>query len=285
MRLAAAGESVRSIGEGFRLPFDGGRLLLRERGLWLPALVPVLLSCAAFGAAVALVVTQAGALHELATGWMPALPAPAWYAWLWVGPGRLLLALLGLALFLAMVAMVLVAAYLTASLLAAPFHDWLSQRVERLLTGGLDDRASPGLAGVLGDALRSLREELRRLLFFLAVVGPLALLGFLLPFAQVVTGPAILAFTVFFLPLDYASYTLDRRRLNFAQKRRWLLDRGPLTAGFGGAAFLTCSIPLLNLLAMPVLVVAGTLFALRQEPPVRAGDVSGAAPRGRATSP
>ena len=34
--------SLTSIGTGFRLPFQGARLLLRERGLWGPALVPLL---------------------------------------------------------------------------------------------------------------------------------------------------------------------------------------------------------------------------------------------------
>ena len=36
--------------------------------------------------------------------------------------------------------------------------------------------------------------------------------------------------------------------------------------GYGSAAFLTCLIPGLNLLAMPVLVVGGTLLALRHPP-------------------
>ena len=57
----------------------------------------------------------------------------------------------------------LVAAYLVASILAAPFHDVLSARVERLATGNLDDRSTPGAGGVVRDALRSVREELRRL--------------------------------------------------------------------------------------------------------------------------
>ena len=51
---------------------------------------------------------------------------------------------------------------------------------------------------------------------------------------HLVTAPAILAFTIFFLPLDYASYTLDRRRLGFRDKRRWLLANKGATVGFGG---------------------------------------------------
>ena len=117
--------------------------------------------------------------------------------------------------------------------------------------------------GILRDGLRALREELRRTLFFLSVVVPIAVVGFVVPGAQLVAGPAITAFTVLFLPLDYASYTLDRRRVSFAQKRDWILANKPVMGGFGAAAFLTLAVPGLNFFAMPLLVVGGTLLALR----------------------
>ena len=47
------------------------------------------------------------------------------------------------------------AAYLLASLLAAPFHDVLSRRVEQLVTGDVRDEARPGWRGALGDAAHS----------------------------------------------------------------------------------------------------------------------------------
>jgi uncharacterized protein involved in cysteine biosynthesis len=72
--------------------------------------------------------------------------------------------------------------------------------------------------------------------------------------------------TLLFLPLDYASYTLDRRRVRFRDKRRWILGHGPAMLGFGAGAFLTLLVPGLNFLAMPGLVVSGTLLALRYPP-------------------
>ena len=71
------------------------------------------------------------------------------------------------------------------------------------------------------------------------------------------------------LPLDYASYTLDRRRLTFAEKRQWVFERIPTMVGFGSGAFLVCLVPGFNFVAMPVLVVSGTLLCLAQPP--RAG--------------
>ena len=47
----------------FALPLEGGRLLLRERRLWSLALVSMLLSLAAFAAAITFIVRYAGEIH------------------------------------------------------------------------------------------------------------------------------------------------------------------------------------------------------------------------------
>jgi CysZ protein len=279
--------SLAGVAEGFRLPFEGARLLLRERSLWAPALVPLLLSLAAFAAAVSALAAWAGPLHDWLTSGLPAPEPTSWISWLWVGPARFALALLGALLFAAVAALGLVAAFLAASALAAPFHDALAARVERLFAAGAARAEPAGPFAALRDAARALVEELRRLLFFGSLAAPLALLGLLVPPAQLVTAPLLLGLTLFFLPLDYASYCLDRRGLRFAEKRRRLLAQSGRTLGFGAAAFLACVIPGASLLAMPVLVVAGTLFALREPGSER---VSAPAPApapgaGSATSP
>jgi CysZ protein len=248
---------------GFRLPFEGARLLWRERRLWGPAAVPFALSLLAFTAVFYLIVSHAGALHAFATAWMPELVATRWFQWIWIGPALLLLKLTGAFLFLALAGACVLAAFLLASLLASPFHDALSRRVEEIEAGVVRDDTGDGLVGALREAGRALREEGRRLSFFLAVVGSLLAMGVLVPGAHLVTGPAATAFTVLFLPLDYASYTLDRRRFSFRDKRRWVFGHGAVMVGFGAAAFLTCMVPLLNFAAMPLLVVGGTLLALR----------------------
>jgi CysZ protein len=257
-------QSLAELAAGFRLPWAGARLLLRERRLWAPALVPLLLSIGAFCLTLAGLVAYAGPLHGWLTAWMPAPVAADWLAWLWVGPARLALALLGAALFLAAAALCLVAAFAVASVLASPFHDALAARVERLVARRTTEAAESAPGSLLRDAVRALREELRRMLFVASLALPIAALGLLVPPAQVLTAPALLGLTLFFLPLDYASYSLDRRRYGFREKRRWLLAHAPAALGFGAAAFLACAIPGLNLLAMPLLVVGGTLLALRE---------------------
>ena len=156
--------------------------------------------------------------------------------------------------------------FLIANILASPFLDTLAQRVEAIEMGEVPAEENLGLLGIGAEALRAMREELRKTLFFLAVMGGLAAIGFAIPGAQLLTGPAILGFTVFFLPLDYASYTLDRRHLSFQQKRLWLVSNKPDVVGFGMAACLICAIPVVNFVAMPILFVGGTLLAIRRAP-------------------
>lgn len=255
-----------SVLAGLRLPLEALGLLRRERELWPLAVIPVLLSLVAFGAAVGVVVAYAGELYAWSTAWMPAFEAERWYQWIWLGPARAGLAALGATLFLVIAGAALVLAYLVASVLASPVHDALSARVEQLTTGTLVDSSGPGLVGVLREGGRAAREELRRTLFFLGLTLPLVLAGALLPGAALVTGPVLVGITVFFLPLDYTSYTLDRRRVPFAERWRWLLSHRSVMVGFGTAAFGTFAVPGLNFVAMPVLVVAGTLLALRIGP-------------------
>jgi len=255
-----------SLLDGFQLPLEGGRLLLREKRLCALSAVPIGFSLLAFAAAAWLLIANAGGLYAWATLWLPAPEAASWVAWLWVGPAKAALAILGALIFAMVAGVVLLISFLVANVLASPFLDVLASRVEWIETGAIEEDAASGLIGSGVDVLRALREELRRAVFFLVVVGSLVSLGFLIPGAHLLTGPSIVVFAIFFLPLDYASYTLDRRRYSFRQKRIWLMTNKPAAVGFGGAAFLICWVPGLNFLAMPILVTAGTLLAIRNAP-------------------
>jgi len=255
-----------SLMDGFQLPLEGGRLLLREKRLWAPAVAPIGFSLLAFAAAASVLIAHAGGLYEWVTLWVPTPEAASWYAWLWVGPAKAALAILGAVVFAVVAGLALLISFLAANVLASPFLDVLASRVELIESGVVEEDAPTGLIGTGADVLRSLREELRRALFFLAVVASLALLGFVIPGAHLVTGPAIVGFAIFFLPLDYASYTLDRRRYSFRQKRTWLMANKPVVVGFGCAAFMICWVPGLNILAIPLLVAGGTLLAIRNAP-------------------
>ncbi len=261
--MSGAAPVGREVAAGMALHGEGLRTLARERRLWLPAAVPFVLGMLALGLAALAIASQAGALWGWTAGWLPWPEAGAWYAWLWVGPARAVLAAAGALLFAAACGAVLAAAWILAGALGAPFLDALSRRVETLATGGVQDGSDGGVGGMAREALRAVALELRRGTFFAAVQAGLFLAGVLLPGGALLAPPAMLLFAMLFLPLDYAGYTHDRRRVPFRARRRWILAHRARMLGFGGAAFATLLVPGLNFLAMPGLVVSGTLLALR----------------------
>lgn len=253
--------------EGARLHLEALGLLWREKGLWPLVALPFALSALAFGGVASFVALRASALHAFVSGWLPVLRADAWWEWIWVGPAWLAVETAGWLLFGALALALLVTAFLIASIVASPFLEALSRRVEQRVTGRVRDAEAGGsFAAILRDGGRAAVEETKRTLFFLAVQAAIVLAGVVVPGGQAVAPLALVLVTMLFLPLDHASFALDRWRVPFRSKRRWLRTRASLMLGFGGAAFLICGVPVLNFLAMPLFVTSGTLLALRHPP-------------------
>lgn len=261
-RSGPVGSAVR----GFWLLFEAVSLLRRHRALWVPAAIPVGLSGLALLTSLGLLVEYAGEIYGFAAGRLPVFEAEGWLSWLWVGPAKLAMAMLA-GLFFALVAAVgVVAGLAVANVLASPFLDILSRRVEQIVTGRIEENEGGGVGDLLRDALRAIGNELQRLFFFALVWLALLAVGIALPAGQVVAPPALLLVTLVFLPLDYSGYALDRRRLSFRTRRAWILSNLPTMLGFGTAALLLLWVPGLNLLMLPALVTGGTLLALRWPP-------------------
>lgn len=245
---------------------DGFSLLRSDRSLWRLAVIPLCLAGLALAGATSIVVGQADAIFAGVAGWLPTIDAGAWYSWLWVGPAKLGLWLFASLLFVAASGTLFVLSLLLANLVAAPALDLLSQRVEVVESGRLVESGDGSLGAIAVDIRRSLASEARRLLFLVSVWMGLFGLGIVIPGGQLITSPLMVAFTIAFLPLEYTGHVLDRRRVPFRERRAWLRSQMPRMLGFGAAAFLTLMLPGLNFLVLPVLVVAGTLLAVRYPP-------------------
>ena len=143
-------------------------MLRRERSLWPWALVPFALNLVAFGLAAAAFVANldvvAGPLER-----MLAVATPEhWYGYIAAGPLWLLAALVRLVLLLAFGVAIYFAFTAIGGVIAAPFLDVLSERVERLARGAAPPQA-PGLAAVLQRAGQSVLEEGKRVAFLLGL--------------------------------------------------------------------------------------------------------------------
>jgi uncharacterized protein involved in cysteine biosynthesis len=264
---ASTGSLPAEVGRGLALVPRAWRLLRGERGLWLPAGIPVLITVASVSVAVALAYGHSGEW----LGWMQAeLPWPtagSWYAWLWVGPSRAAIWLVARLWVGMLAAASVVAALLLAALVSSPILDVLSQRVERVTRGtAAGDDETTDASSIVADACGALANEAKRLLFFggawLAITG----VGWVVPFGPLLTPVALVSFAVAFLPLEYAGFALDRRRVGFAERRAWIAEQRASALAFGGCAFAMTWIPGLNFLLLPLLVTAGTLLVLDRPP-------------------
>jgi len=231
------------------------------------AIVPALATAVCASVAIAVVADRAGAWIAFVASLLPQLEAERAIEWLWIGPARLALALARYAIFALLAAGSVAASLLLAALATSPVLDLLSQRVERARVGfaaGDDEAFSAGR--IARDALRSVANEARRLAFFLGVWGAIALGGFVAPFGALLAPPLLAVFAAAYLPLEFAGFALDRRRVPFRERLAWLRANRATTLAFGATAFAIGAVPGLNFALLPVLVVAGTLLVIESEP-------------------
>lgn len=141
-------------------------------------------------------------------------------------------------------------------LLGAPWYGQLSEQLEELRTGQLHIVE----VGIVRDIGRAILFELKKLVL---VVG----VGIVLLLLNLVPGIGTLAATVggFALAttlvcLDFMDAPLERRRLRFREKLRIVFRSLPASASFSWVCLVLVSVPLLNLLTIPLCVASGTLF-------------------------
>jgi CysZ protein len=248
---------------GFRFPFQSVPFLLHHRTLWKWAVLPAIVNSIVFAAAFAVFLWVYPSIYDLVASFLQVASPTTWYGWIWVGPLRALAWMIGVLLILASIALLYLAFLLLGTVIASPFLDVLAQGVEEIAAGPLAEQRL-SLNTLWRSFFVSIVAELRRAGFFFAVQIALLLLG-LIPILSPFTVLAATLFTVLFLPLQYAGFTMDHRLMTFAQRRRLIWQHRWLMFGFGTAAFLTLLVPLLNFFCLPVLVVGGTLLFLHLE--------------------
>jgi len=252
----------RGLLDGARAVPAGLRFLRAHRELWPVCAVPLLLNLCVFGLAIWAFAANLDPITAALAAKLDAGPAEAWYEWLWLGPLWLLAGLLRWILIGLFAFVVYFVFTVVGAVIASPFLDVLSARVERIHSGRVTDTGQ----GVVGGALRAFRAEGARAVFFLGIQAAWIALA-LVPGLQPVAVVGLFVSSALFLPLDYTGYLLDRRGVRFSERRAWLMRHRGCMFGFGATAFVTYLVPGLNFLCLPLLVTAGTLLALGVGPP------------------
>ncbi|RUO79062.1 sulfate transporter CysZ [Pseudidiomarina taiwanensis] len=219
------------IATGFDLAFRKGV----RRYVMIPLTINVLL----FGAAIGLII-------QYAPDWVSALLSylPSWLHWLEVliWPLLVISVLLVFALTFTSV----------ANIIAAPFNSLLAEKVEQQLTGVA--AADGGVKGMIRDIPRILMRELQKILYFIPRLIGFALLLFVPLIGQVLW----FLFGGWMMTIQYADYPFDNHKVPFAQMRRELWRHKGKSLSFGCSIAILSSIPLINLVMIPVAVAAAT---------------------------
>jgi len=161
--------------------------------------------------------------------------------------------LTGFGYFVAVVvagALAYVVTVIGALCIGAPFLDKLSSEAERL---AFPD--APGRHGRMG-ILPALREGAKTALILLVLEA-----AFLLLYLVPVAGPVLFGVaSAYALTLGLLDVPLARRELTLRAKTRFVVGNTGPVLGIGVVVLAVSAVPFLNLLAVPVLVIAATLL-------------------------
>ncbi|MGI0481174.1 EI24 domain-containing protein [Geminocystis sp. CENA526] len=142
------------------------------------------------------------------------------------------------------------------SIIGSPWYGKLSEKLEILYTGKLEIVE----VNIIQEILRAILFELKKLLLIIVISVPLFLLNFIPAMGNLISLVGGITLTCTIICLDFFDATLERKRLHFREKLKFVWGKLPTTAGFGLICLTLISIPLLNLIIIPLCVSAGTLL-------------------------
>ncbi len=223
--------------------FSGFGLIFKS-GVRRYVIIPLLINTGLFAAAIYI-------LSQRMDSWMQQL-LPDWLSWLeW-----LIWPLFAITILL----IVFFSFTLVANLISAPFNSYLSASVEKKLTGSIPENMVT--EPLWKTVVRTVRAEIRKTIYFLLWLIPLALLT-VIPVINVVAPFAWFLFAAWSFSIEYMDSPLGNRGMLFDEIRDYNRNNRMRSLGLGTGVFVLTSIPFVNFLAMPVAICAATKMTTR----------------------
>ncbi|MDN7136327.1 sulfate transporter CysZ [Pseudidiomarina terrestris] len=220
------------VARGFELAF--------QKGVRRYAIIPLSINIVLFSIAIYFI------FHYTAI-WVADLVAwlPEWLRWLEVVVWPLII--IGVLLLFALTFTSV------ANIIASPFNSLLAEKVEERLTG---IRApGGGVAGMIKDIPRTFGREMQKLVYFIPrTLGFLLLLLFLPVIGQILW----LLWGGWMMTIQYADYAFDNHKIPFRTMRSSLHTHQGKSLTFGVVVAFLASIPVVNLIMIPVAVCGST---------------------------
>lgn len=152
---------------------------------------------------------------------------------------------------------------LLINVIAAPFNDLLSERVEQLLLGQKNLESASSASDFLKEIPRSIGNEISKLLYFLLRSLPLLII-FIIPGLQLFAPILWFIFSAWMLSLEYIDYPCSNHGILFKQTRSTVGSKRMTCLGFGATAAVFTMIPVINFIAMPAAVAGATVLYLKE---------------------
>ena len=250
---------------GFTYPFRAFTLIWQTPKLWSYVLVPVGLNfIIGIGLYLSLLFPSLAGIDVLVADLSVRFNAiiasfPAWLSFL----GLLTVAFGWLLRVLLVSGLLLIIGFLLVQfgvILGSPWYGKLSEQLELLRNGQLPAEAPMNLRNSFRDIQRAIAFELRKLQILLSIGIPLLLVNFIPGVGSILSSLGGVALGATIVCLDFLDAPLERRRRPFQEKLEIIWASLPASGSFGVVCLGLVSIPLLNLLAIPLCVTAGTLF-------------------------
>ena len=137
-----------------------------------------------------------------------------WYMWI-------LYYLVAILMVIVLFLLVFFSFTVVGSLIAGPFNDILSEKVEEMAKGKVEERPF-SFKEMLGDLKRDLPEEGKKVGFLVSVQAGLLLLNLLPVLGSILYFFVAGSITLIFLAWEFVDCSLGRRKLRFAEKRRFV---------------------------------------------------------------
>jgi CysZ protein len=142
------------------------------------------------------------------------------------------------------------------TILGAPWYGKLSEKLEEFRLNKLEVIE----VGLIQDIWRAILFEIKKIILAIIVGIPLLILNFIPGIGTILATIGGLSLTVTIVCLDFLDAPLERRRLKFREKLGIIWQGLPGSGSFGLVCLGLISIPLLNLVTIPICVASGTLF-------------------------
>lgn len=224
--------------------FFQGFELIRTKGLKRFVLVPLVINLLLFSTAFYFLIDY---IQQSVNYIVDAIPE-----WMSVIKDALAYILWPIAIITVLLAFALIFGTL-ANWIAAPFNGFLSEKVERYLSG--EQMGEDGLLDAIKDTPRALGREFSKLGYFIPrAIGFLLLFIFVPVFGQVIW----FLFTAWMMAVQYVDYPFDNHKAQFRYTRDALRQDKSRAFSFGIMVNIFSFIPIINFVVMPVSICGAT---------------------------